>query len=150
VFMTEDTPIELQMMVKVPEIILDLVGGLVRTTWYYYLLTREARLAPGRQARDCTLPGGVGLDRWIRRPERRLGEHAWNVGDQARVRRAAAFADQPRGGAAPVKEVGEVVSRGEPAVHLRGLKNDLRSLSTHRVTVSYRSAPRAQRASARA
>jgi len=43
------------MMVKVPEIILDLVGGLVRTTWYYYMLTREARLAPGRQARDCTL-----------------------------------------------------------------------------------------------
>ena len=44
--------------------------------------------------------------------------------------------------------VGEVASRGEPADHLRKLKNDLRSLSTLRVTVSYRSAPRAQRASA--
>jgi len=56
-----------------------------------------------------------------------------------------------RQGAAPVEEMREVASRGESAAaHLRELKNDLRSLSTHRVTVSYRSAPRAQRASAAA
>ena len=50
----EDAPIELQMMAKVPEIILDFVGGLVRTTWFH-LLTQESRLRPGRQARDRTL-----------------------------------------------------------------------------------------------